>query len=173
MHRIRLLNAVLYGLFRWTLSYKEWHGYMTYADQRGISSRFGRKRAAQIPVVVMLIFTVTTGLCPNFFLYMASQFILGLGYGGYRLNGVILGKVYTTYYIWKDYSFGLSLSSSVFFLWPTLYCFLPSKRDIYIYTDTNYVNNNTKGKRKKTKRKDRESLTHANHKLLISSHWLQ
>ncbi|XP_033993038.1 solute carrier family 22 member 13-like [Trematomus bernacchii] len=51
---------------------------------------FGRKRAAQIPVVVMLIFTVTTGLCPNFFLYMASQFILGLGYGGYRLNGVIL-----------------------------------------------------------------------------------
>ncbi|KAI9541563.1 hypothetical protein NQZ68_028069 [Dissostichus eleginoides] len=51
---------------------------------------FGRKRATQIPVVVMLIFTVTTGLCPNFFLYMASQFILGLGYGGYRLNGVIL-----------------------------------------------------------------------------------
>ncbi|KAK5859651.1 hypothetical protein PBY51_021192 [Eleginops maclovinus] len=51
---------------------------------------FGRKRAAQIPVVVMVIFTVTTGLCPNFFLYMASQFILGIGYGGYRLNGVIL-----------------------------------------------------------------------------------
>ncbi|XP_049453541.1 solute carrier family 22 member 13-like [Epinephelus fuscoguttatus] len=51
---------------------------------------FGRKRAAQIPVVVMLIFTATTGLCPNFYLYLASQFITGIGYGGYRLNGVIL-----------------------------------------------------------------------------------
>ncbi|XP_041805880.1 solute carrier family 22 member 13-like [Chelmon rostratus] len=51
---------------------------------------FGRKRAAQIPVVVMLIFTVTTGLCPNFYLYLASQFLVGIGYGGYRLNGVIL-----------------------------------------------------------------------------------
>ncbi|XP_070775714.1 solute carrier family 22 member 13-like [Enoplosus armatus] len=51
---------------------------------------FGRKRAAQIPVIVMLIFTVTTGLCPNFYLYLASQFMLGIGYGGYRLNAVIL-----------------------------------------------------------------------------------
>ncbi|XP_071348489.1 solute carrier family 22 member 13-like [Trachinotus anak] len=51
---------------------------------------FGRKRAAQIPVVVMLIFTVTTGLCPSFYLYLASQFMVGIGYGGYRLNGVIL-----------------------------------------------------------------------------------
>ncbi|KAM4552190.1 solute carrier family 22 member 13 [Odontesthes bonariensis] len=51
---------------------------------------FGRKRAAQIPVVLMLVFTVTTGLCPNFYLYLASQFMVGIGYGGYRLNGVIL-----------------------------------------------------------------------------------
>ncbi|XP_040000144.1 solute carrier family 22 member 13-like [Xiphias gladius] len=51
---------------------------------------FGRKRAAQIPVVVMFIFTVTTGLCPNFYLYLASQFMVGIGYGGFRLNGVIL-----------------------------------------------------------------------------------
>uniref|UniRef100_A0A671Y8C1 Solute carrier family 22 member 13a n=2 Tax=Sparus aurata TaxID=8175 RepID=A0A671Y8C1_SPAAU len=51
---------------------------------------FGRKRAAQIPVFVMLIFTVTTGLCPNFYLYLASQFMVGIGYGGFRLNGVIL-----------------------------------------------------------------------------------
>ncbi|XP_041847458.1 solute carrier family 22 member 13 [Melanotaenia boesemani] len=51
---------------------------------------FGRKRAAQIPVVVMLIFTVTTGLCPNFYLYLASQFMVGIGYGGFRLNGIIL-----------------------------------------------------------------------------------
>ncbi|XP_054452617.1 solute carrier family 22 member 13-like [Anoplopoma fimbria] len=51
---------------------------------------FGRKRAAQIPVIVMLIFTITTGLCPNFYLYLASQFMVGIGYGGFRLNGVIL-----------------------------------------------------------------------------------
>ncbi|XP_018533005.1 solute carrier family 22 member 13 [Lates calcarifer] len=51
---------------------------------------FGRKRAAQIPVIVTLIFTVTTGLCPNFYLYCASQFMVGIGYGGYRLNCVIL-----------------------------------------------------------------------------------
>ncbi|KAG7227361.1 hypothetical protein INR49_000366 [Caranx melampygus] len=51
---------------------------------------FGRKRATQIPVVVMLIFTITTGLCPNYYLYLASQFMVGIGYGGYRLNGVIL-----------------------------------------------------------------------------------
>ncbi|XP_053186044.1 solute carrier family 22 member 13-like [Scomber japonicus] len=51
---------------------------------------FGRKRAAQMPVIVMLIFTVTTGICPNFPLFLVSQFLLGIGYGGYRLNGVIL-----------------------------------------------------------------------------------
>ncbi|XP_034412373.1 solute carrier family 22 member 13-like [Cyclopterus lumpus] len=51
---------------------------------------FGRKRAAQIPVIVMLIFSLTTGLCPNFYLYLASQFMAGIGVGGFRLNGVIL-----------------------------------------------------------------------------------
>ncbi|XP_043990555.1 solute carrier family 22 member 13-like [Gambusia affinis] len=51
---------------------------------------FGRKRAAQIPVVLMLLFSVTTGLCPNYPLYLASQFVAGIGYGGYRLNGIIL-----------------------------------------------------------------------------------
>ncbi|XP_069567530.1 solute carrier family 22 member 13-like [Brachyistius frenatus] len=51
---------------------------------------FGRKRAAQIPVIVMVVFTATTGLCPNFYSYLASQFMVGIGYGGYRLNGVIL-----------------------------------------------------------------------------------
>ncbi|XP_007552656.2 solute carrier family 22 member 13-like [Poecilia formosa] len=51
---------------------------------------FGRKRAAQIPVVLMLVFSVTTGLCPTYPLYLASQFVAGIGYGGYRLNGVIL-----------------------------------------------------------------------------------
>uniref|UniRef100_A0A667Z6Z8 Solute carrier family 22 member 13a n=1 Tax=Myripristis murdjan TaxID=586833 RepID=A0A667Z6Z8_9TELE len=50
---------------------------------------FGRKRATQIPAVVMLIFTVTTGFCPNFYLYLVSQFMVGIGYGGYRLNIVL------------------------------------------------------------------------------------
>uniref|UniRef100_UPI003AAF2BB1 solute carrier family 22 member 13-like n=1 Tax=Centroberyx gerrardi TaxID=166262 RepID=UPI003AAF2BB1 len=51
---------------------------------------FGRKRATQIPVVLMFIFTVTTGICPNFYLYLASQFMVGVGYGGFRLNAIIL-----------------------------------------------------------------------------------
>ncbi|XP_054587004.1 solute carrier family 22 member 13 isoform X2 [Nothobranchius furzeri] len=51
---------------------------------------FGRKRAAQIPVVVMVVSTVATGLSPIFYLYLVSQFMVGIGYGGYRLNGVIL-----------------------------------------------------------------------------------
>uniref|UniRef100_A0A3Q1ER25 Solute carrier family 22 member 13a n=1 Tax=Acanthochromis polyacanthus TaxID=80966 RepID=A0A3Q1ER25_9TELE len=51
---------------------------------------FGRKRATQIPVVLMVVFCVTTGLCPNFYLYLASQFMAGIGYGGFRMNGIIL-----------------------------------------------------------------------------------
>ncbi|XP_047445029.1 solute carrier family 22 member 13 isoform X2 [Mugil cephalus] len=51
---------------------------------------FGRKRATQVPALLMLIFSVTTGVCPNFSLYLASQFMVGIGYGGYRLNGIIL-----------------------------------------------------------------------------------
>ncbi|XP_077391370.1 solute carrier family 22 member 13-like [Festucalex cinctus] len=51
---------------------------------------FGRKRAAQIPLVVILVFTVTTALSPNYLLYLISQFLMGLGYGGFRLNGIIL-----------------------------------------------------------------------------------
>ncbi|XP_013864372.1 solute carrier family 22 member 13 [Austrofundulus limnaeus] len=56
---------------------------------------FGRKRAVQIPMVLMVIFTATTGLCPNIYLYLVSLFILGIGYGGYRLNCVILVTEWT------------------------------------------------------------------------------
>ncbi|XP_064869849.1 solute carrier family 22 member 13-like isoform X2 [Oncorhynchus nerka] len=51
---------------------------------------FGRQRATQIPMVIMLIFTVTTGLSPNFYLYMASQFLVGIAYGGFRINCIVL-----------------------------------------------------------------------------------
>ncbi|KAM6920210.1 solute carrier family 22 member 13-like isoform 1-T1 [Lycodopsis pacificus] len=51
---------------------------------------FGRKWATQISLILLLIFTLTTGLCPNFYLYLASQFVAGIGYGGFRLNAVIL-----------------------------------------------------------------------------------
>uniref|UniRef100_A0A8C6UIX5 Solute carrier family 22 member 13a n=1 Tax=Neogobius melanostomus TaxID=47308 RepID=A0A8C6UIX5_9GOBI len=51
---------------------------------------FGRKRATQIPAVFMFLFTAITGLSHNFYLYMASQFMVGVGYGGFRMNGIIL-----------------------------------------------------------------------------------
>ncbi|XP_074506507.1 solute carrier family 22 member 13-like [Sebastes fasciatus] len=51
---------------------------------------FGRKRATQITLVILLTFTVTTALCPNVYLYLASQFMVGVGGGGYRINSVIL-----------------------------------------------------------------------------------
>ncbi|KAM9323023.1 solute carrier family 22 member 13 [Pholidichthys leucotaenia] len=51
---------------------------------------FGRKRAVQIPSILLFIFTVATAFCPNFDLYLTAQFLLGIGYGGYRLNSIIL-----------------------------------------------------------------------------------
>ncbi|KAK2895665.1 hypothetical protein Q8A73_015153 [Channa argus] len=51
---------------------------------------FGRKRANQIPLVIMFIFVVTTALCPNVYFYLISQFLVGVGTGGYRMNCIIL-----------------------------------------------------------------------------------
>ncbi|XP_078479037.1 solute carrier family 22 member 13-like [Lampetra planeri] len=51
---------------------------------------FGRKLATQIPGVIMFVFVATTALCPNIHLYVASQFMVGVGAGGYRVNCIIL-----------------------------------------------------------------------------------
>ncbi|KAK2821982.1 hypothetical protein Q5P01_022047 [Channa striata] len=51
---------------------------------------FGRKRATQIPAVIMFIFTLTTGLLPNGYSFLASQFMVGFGAGAYRVNSIIL-----------------------------------------------------------------------------------
>uniref|UniRef100_A0A3Q2Y9C6 Solute carrier family 22 member 13a n=1 Tax=Hippocampus comes TaxID=109280 RepID=A0A3Q2Y9C6_HIPCM len=48
---------------------------------------------SQIPLVVALIFTVTTALCPNYLLYLISQFLMGLGYGGFRCLANIMNPL--------------------------------------------------------------------------------
>ncbi|KAM4604670.1 solute carrier family 22 member 13 [Polymixia lowei] len=55
-----------------------------------LSESFGRKRATQIPIVLAFIFLITSALGPNFYLYLASQFIVGVGGGGFRVNCVVL-----------------------------------------------------------------------------------
>uniref|UniRef100_A0A3B5BBL3 Solute carrier family 22 member 13-like n=1 Tax=Stegastes partitus TaxID=144197 RepID=A0A3B5BBL3_9TELE len=40
---------------------------------------FGRRRATQIPAVLIFVFSVTTALCPNVYLYLASHFLVGVG----------------------------------------------------------------------------------------------
>uniref|UniRef100_A0A3B5BB97 Solute carrier family 22 member 13-like n=1 Tax=Stegastes partitus TaxID=144197 RepID=A0A3B5BB97_9TELE len=51
---------------------------------------FGRRRATQIPAVLIFVFSVTTALCPNVYLYLASHFLVGVGAGGYRVNCIVL-----------------------------------------------------------------------------------
>ncbi|XP_033837831.2 solute carrier family 22 member 13 [Periophthalmus magnuspinnatus] len=51
---------------------------------------FGRKRAIQIPGVLIFMFTAVTGLSHDFNLYLVSQFLVGIGYGGFRMNAIIM-----------------------------------------------------------------------------------
>ncbi|XP_075876748.1 solute carrier family 22 member 13-like [Nelusetta ayraudi] len=55
-----------------------------------LAESFGRKRATQTSVMLMLISSTATGLCPNIYLFLVSYLIVGIGYGGYRLNASIL-----------------------------------------------------------------------------------
>uniref|UniRef100_A0A3Q0RHL9 Solute carrier family 22 member 13a n=1 Tax=Amphilophus citrinellus TaxID=61819 RepID=A0A3Q0RHL9_AMPCI len=54
------------------------------------ADQFGRKRATQIPAVLVFVFALTTALCPNVYLYLVSLFLMGFGAGGYRVNSIIL-----------------------------------------------------------------------------------
>ncbi|CAL8278219.1 unnamed protein product [Lota lota] len=54
------------------------------------SEPIGRKRAIQIPTVLLMIFIVAAGFCPNYYLYIVTQFMSGVGIGGYRVNSIVL-----------------------------------------------------------------------------------
>ncbi|XP_076601144.1 solute carrier family 22 member 13-like [Chaetodon auriga] len=51
---------------------------------------FGRKRATQIPLLICLIFGLLVALCPNAYLYLVAQFLMGFGAGGFHVNCIIL-----------------------------------------------------------------------------------
>ncbi|XP_047445030.1 solute carrier family 22 member 13-like [Mugil cephalus] len=51
---------------------------------------FGRKRAIQIPAVILFVFTATIVLSPWFYLYLLFQFWVGVGFAGFQVNGAIL-----------------------------------------------------------------------------------
>lgn len=50
----------------------------------------------------MLIFTVVTGLSPYFYVYVISQFAIGVCYGGFRINCVILGMLHKSSFSVND-----------------------------------------------------------------------
>ncbi|MGH0174286.1 UNVERIFIED_CONTAM: hypothetical protein FKN15_067473 [Acipenser sinensis] len=55
-----------------------------------LAERFGRKRAVQVTMIMMLLCATGTALAPNFFVHIALQFFVGLSYGGFRIHCVIL-----------------------------------------------------------------------------------
>ncbi|KAG8013908.1 Solute carrier family 22 member 13 [Nibea albiflora] len=60
-----------------------------------IAESYGRRRTTQLPVVLMLIFVVVAGAAPNAYIHILSQFIVGVGIGGYRINSIVLATEWT------------------------------------------------------------------------------
>uniref|UniRef100_A0A671Y6X6 Solute carrier family 22 member 13a n=1 Tax=Sparus aurata TaxID=8175 RepID=A0A671Y6X6_SPAAU len=48
-------------------------------------------RTVQLPAVLSLISVIVAGVAPNFYIYIVSQFVVGAGLAGYRINSVVLG----------------------------------------------------------------------------------
>uniref|UniRef100_A0A8C9QXT4 Solute carrier family 22 member 13a n=1 Tax=Scleropages formosus TaxID=113540 RepID=A0A8C9QXT4_SCLFO len=51
---------------------------------------FGRKRATQMPLLLLTVFVTATAFAPNLYLYMVFQFVASMSYGGFRVNGIVL-----------------------------------------------------------------------------------
>ncbi|KAI4809030.1 hypothetical protein KUCAC02_017946 [Chaenocephalus aceratus] len=51
---------------------------------------YGRRRTTQLPVVLLQIFVIVTGVSPNVYVYIVAQFIVGAALGGYRMNSTVL-----------------------------------------------------------------------------------
>ncbi|XP_060939641.1 solute carrier family 22 member 13 [Limanda limanda] len=56
---------------------------------------YGRRRATQLTVVFLLIFVVVSGLSPNVYVYIVSQFIVAAALGGYRINSIVIATEWT------------------------------------------------------------------------------
>uniref|UniRef100_A0A671YA48 Solute carrier family 22 member 13a n=1 Tax=Sparus aurata TaxID=8175 RepID=A0A671YA48_SPAAU len=55
-----------------------------------IAESYGRRRTVQLPAVLSLISVIVAGVAPNFYIYIVSQFVVGAGLAGYRINSVVL-----------------------------------------------------------------------------------
>ncbi|XP_069567531.1 solute carrier family 22 member 13-like [Brachyistius frenatus] len=55
-----------------------------------IAESYGRRRTTQLPVVILLMFVIVTGVSPNIYVYLVSQLIVGAAVAGYKLNSIVL-----------------------------------------------------------------------------------
>ncbi|XP_059200696.1 solute carrier family 22 member 13-like [Centropristis striata] len=51
---------------------------------------YGRRRTTQLPIVIMLITAIVSGLSPNVYVYIVAQFLIAVALGGYRINSTVL-----------------------------------------------------------------------------------
>ncbi|XP_076601348.1 solute carrier family 22 member 13-like [Chaetodon auriga] len=55
-----------------------------------LAESYGRRRPTQLLVVLLQVFIIVVGIAPNFYIYVVSQIIVGVAFGGYRINSVVL-----------------------------------------------------------------------------------